>query len=225
VKQGETIGALADKYQTTVAVLREVNGLRSNTLHAGQTLLIPAAKMGASGYALSADARVAHTQSVARNGQRREHEVQPGETLWSISRDYGVDMRTLASWNAMAPGDVLSVGRELVVWTKEPATVAQGSASASSAVRADATPATSRPDLAPAAARLGSAQGDVGALRSEQVRQVTYVVRRGDSLYSIARRFRVSVAALREWNGVAAEQVLHPGQRLKMLVDVTEQSG
>ena len=35
VKKGETIGALADKYQTTAAVLREVNGLRSNALHAG----------------------------------------------------------------------------------------------------------------------------------------------------------------------------------------------
>jgi len=43
--------------------------------------------------------------------------VQPGETLWDISRRYGVNTRDLASWNAMAPGDVLSIGRELVVWS------------------------------------------------------------------------------------------------------------
>jgi membrane-bound lytic murein transglycosylase D len=238
VKKGETIGALADKYQTTVAVLREVNKLRSNTLHAGQSLLIPAAKGSASGYALSADARAATTKSVVRSGQRREHEVQPGETLWSISREYGVDMRTLASWNSMAPGDVLSVGRELVVWTKEPSPAAQTSAStpaatatppvtkaensASSlavAARADATPASQR------SAGAGSAATNASALKSPQVRQVTYVVRSGDSLYSISRRFRVSVNDLREWNGVAAEKVLKPGQRLKMFVDVTEQSG
>ena len=233
VKKGETIGALADKYQTTVAVLREVNKLRSNTLHAGQSLLIPAAKATAGGYALSADGRAAHAQSVPRSGQRREHEVQPGETLWSISREYGVDMRTLASWNSMAPGDVLSVGRELVVWTREPVVAAQASpspstptpplakaqASATSAARADAAPASARTDSA------GAAVTNVSALKSPQVRQVTYVVRPGDSLYSISHRFHVSLTDLREWNGVAAEKVLKPGQRLKMFVDVTEQSG
>ena len=50
-------------------------------------------------------------------------------------------------------------------------------------------------------------------------------MRPGDSLSSIARRFRVTVADLREWNGVAAEKIFKPGQRLKMFVDVTEQSG
>ena len=242
VKKGETIGALADKYQTTVAVLREVNGLRTNTLHGGQTLLIPAAKTSASGYALSADARAARAKSVTRSGQRREHEVQAGETLWSISRDYGVDMRTLASWNSMAPGDVLSVGRALVVWTKEPAAAAQSSAPAvaqagSSASAPPATqlqtsvvalPATARVDATPASTRAtgaSSAAAELNALKSAQVRQVTYVVRPGDSLYSIARRFRVTVPDLREWNGVAAEKIIKPGQRLKMFVDVTEQSG
>ena len=50
-------------------------------------------------------------------------------------------------------------------------------------------------------------------------------MRRGDSLSSIARRFRVSVPELQKWNGVGTEQILQPGQRLKMFVDVTEQSG
>jgi peptidoglycan lytic transglycosylase D len=50
-------------------------------------------------------------------------------------------------------------------------------------------------------------------------------VRPGDSLYSISRRFRVSVTDISEWNGAAAGKVLKPGQRLKMFVDVTEQSG
>src|SRR4029079_10767962 len=244
VKKGETIGSLADKYQTTVAVLREVNGLRSNALHAGQNLLIPAAKANASGYGLSADARAARAQSVARSGQRREREVQPGETLWSISRQYGVDTSKLASWNSMAPGDTLSVGRELVVWTKEPAATTQPSTEATAAAKtqssapipaatkaqASAAPsATARVDAIPAsttrAASASSGTTELNALKSAQVRQVTYVVRPGDSLYSIARRFRVTVPDLREWNGVAAEKIIKPGQRLKMFVDVTEQSG
>jgi len=86
------------------------------------------------------------------------------------------------------------------------------------AARVDATLTTRASSAAPAAT-------SVSALKSPQVRQVTYVVRSGDSLYSIAHRFRVSVADLSAWNGVAAQKVLHPGQRLKMFIDVTEQSG
>jgi membrane-bound lytic murein transglycosylase D len=104
-----------------------------------------------------------------------------------------------------------------------PAINAPASAAALSvAARSDsnATPAATRqPGTSSAAA------AELNALKSAQVRQVTYVVRPGDSLYSIARRFRVTVPDLRQWNGVAAEKTIKPGQRLKMFVDVSEQSG
>ena len=60
---------------------------------------------------------------------------------------------------------------------------------------------------------------------NDQVRQVTYVVRRGDSLSSIARRFRVTVPKLVEWNDVSIQRYLQPGQRLVMFINVLEQSG
>ncbi|MGC4028229.1 MAG: LysM peptidoglycan-binding domain-containing protein [Steroidobacteraceae bacterium] len=44
-------------------------------------------------------------------------------------------------------------------------------------------------------------------------KQVTYVVRRGDTLSQIARALKVSVASLRSWNGLAGD-ALQPGQRL-----------
>ena len=60
---------------------------------------------------------------------------------------------------------------------------------------------------------------------NSQIRQVTYIVRRGDSLYSIARRFRVTVPKLIEWNDMNKDKYLQPGQRLVMFVNVLEQSG
>lgn len=54
---------------------------------------------------------------------------------------------------------------------------------------------------------------------------VHYTVRSGDSLYRIAQRFKVSVAALRRWNGLSKGGYLQPGQRLRMEVDVTAQAG
>jgi LysM repeat protein len=46
--------------------------------------------------------------------------------------------------------------------------------------------------------------------------QVTYTVRRGDTLSHIARRFSVSVAQLLSWNGLSKSDQLMPGQRLVM---------
>ena len=43
--------------------------------------------------------------------------VRNGDTLWDLSREYKVGVRSLASWNGMAPGDTLRVGQTLVVWT------------------------------------------------------------------------------------------------------------
>jgi membrane-bound lytic murein transglycosylase D len=204
VRSGETIGGIAERYQTTVAVLREINQLRGNSIRAGDYLMIPHATQSIESYTQSADARAARQQATPRNGVRREHVVRNGETLWSISRDYDVEVRSLASWNSMAPGDVLSVGRELVVWTDPPSQIAAGATAQASIVRSDSA---------------------AGFAATNRMREVTYVVRRGDSLSSIARRFKVSVAQLVEWNKGAGDRYLQPGQRLKMHVDVTAQSG
>ena len=55
-------------------------------------------------------------------------------------------------------------------------------------------------------------------------RKLNYTVRKGDSLYLIASRFRVTVQDLLRWNGIDANKILRPGQRLTMYVDVTRQS-
>jgi membrane-bound lytic murein transglycosylase D len=50
-----------------------------------------------------------------------------------------------------------------------------------------------------------------------------YRVRRGDSLSRIAQRFNVSISDLKRWNTLKGKY-LQPGQRLKLYVDVTEQT-
>jgi membrane-bound lytic murein transglycosylase D len=214
IKAGETVGGIAERYQTTPAVLRQVNGFRGNTIRAGDYLMVPTATQSLTAYTQSADSRAARQQSTARSGERRTHVVRSGESLWSISQAYGVGMRNLASWNAMAPGDTLSVGRELVVWTS-------AAAAAAAAASASAAPITTTT----AQASLIGQDLSAGFVATNRMREITYVVRRGDSLSSIARRFKVSVDKLVEWNAGAADKYLQPGQRLKMVVDVTAQSG
>jgi membrane-bound lytic murein transglycosylase D len=45
----------------------------------------------------------------------------------------------------------------------------------------------------------------------------THIVRRGDSLSRIAVRYRVSIRDLLLWNKLEVDQVIHPGQRIRIL--------
>ncbi|NNF40483.1 MAG: LysM peptidoglycan-binding domain-containing protein [Woeseiaceae bacterium] len=194
VKNGEAISQIAQKYNTTVSTIRSANNLRGNMIRAGHYLMIPVATKPLSAYSKSADARLAKTQNKQRAGNKVVHIVKSGESFWTISRRYNVTTRQLASWNGMAPGDTLSVGRRLVVWTN--ASVA----------------AVTAPRTSPTQA-LGNT-----------TRKLRYTVRSGDSLYLIANRFRVTISDLARWNKIDKNKILRPGQRLTMYVDVTAQS-
>ncbi|HEX5788304.1 MAG TPA: LysM peptidoglycan-binding domain-containing protein, partial [Woeseiaceae bacterium] len=91
--------------------------LRGNTIRAGHYLMIPVSTQPLTAYTKSADVRLEQTQNRERPGRRLEHIVSSGESFWSISRRYGITTRQLAAWNGMAPGDPLSVGKRLVVWS------------------------------------------------------------------------------------------------------------
>ena len=56
------------------------------------------------------------------------------------------------------------------------------------------------------------------------IRRVNYTVRSGDSLSRIARRFRVSIQQIARWNDLDSREILRPGQRLRLYVDVSMQS-
>ena len=51
-----------------------------------------------------------------------------------------------------------------------------------------------------------------------ETRRIAYVVRTGDSLWSIAQRFDVSVAELRRWNRIPASAGIRIGQRLEVRI-------
>lgn len=72
----------------------------------------------------------------------------------------------------------------------------------------------------PAAAQLASTTSD-----EQSVQRLTYVVRRGDTLSTIADRFRVRVQDLLGWNKLRSAHKLKPGQRLVMYVDDGRRSG
>ena len=193
VRRGETLGHIARRYRVTVADIRRVNRIRGHLIRAGQSLLIPVASRDRAAYTLSADARRARLRATPRGDRKVVHRVRRGDTLWDIARAYGVSVRRLARWNGLALRDPLRPGDTLVVWLRDDKARAYASRPVSAAA----------------------------VLPEETRRTIHYVVRRGDSLSRIARRFRVSVRDLVRWNGLRLSDYLRPGQRLKVHVDVT----
>ena len=50
----------------------------------------------------------------------------------------------------------------------------------------------------------------------ERTRQTRYKVRKGDSLWTIARRFKVSTSQLCAWNGIGKKAIIKPGKVLRV---------
>ena len=57
----------------------------------------------------------------------------------------------------------------------------------------------------------------------QKMHALRYTVRKGDSLSRIASKFNIRVADIKKWNTIG--KYLQPGQKLKLYVDITRQSG
>ena len=55
-------------------------------------------------------------------------------------------------------------------------------------------------------------------------RKIIYTVKNGDSLYLIAKKFRVTIVDIARWNNLEQEKILKPGIKLTLNIDVRNQS-
>ena len=195
IREGETLSHIALKYRTTTQMIRKINEIRGSNIRAGHHLLIPTAARANASYSQSQSQRISKIKNTPRQGDKITHTVRSGESFWLIARRHGVGTRELAKWNGMAPTDTLRVGQQLVIWKQD------ASNDSARVVKVSLNPADPRKRL--------------HALR--------YTVRKGDSLSLIADRFNVRVADIKKWNRIG--KYLQPGQKLKLLVDITRQSG
>lgn len=126
IKSGDSLIAIANKFETTVSLIRKTNNINGNNIRAGKTLLVPTASQKASEYALSQHQRhIQKQKNISRTTDRKDksYTVKTGDSFWSIAQKHNVGVRQLARWNSMAPGDALRVGKRLVIWSKPKQTV------------------------------------------------------------------------------------------------------
>ena len=124
-------------------------------------------------------------------GRKRFHTVQKGETLWRIAERYDTSVDQICAWNKLSPVRPLVPYHKLVILAK------------------NAEPVGASPFV--------KTSGESAVHLVHQ--RLRYRVKIGDSLWSIARRFGVSLAELCQWNRLSKGYQLQPGQDLMIYIE------
>lgn len=155
VEKGDTLYGIANKFGTTVDIIKRLNNLTVNTLLPGQQILVPATDQ----------TPVEEEPTIPPIEQPYIiYTVQKGDSLWKISQRYKVPVNDITAFNNLSNIN-LKIGDELRI----PITNMEA--------------------------------------------EVTYTVKRGDTLWSIAKDFEVSVDDIKNVNNLATN-LLTVGQNL-----------
>ncbi len=190
VRRQDTIAGIAKQYATTPELLRHLNDLAANDkLVVGSTLMVPSATIQLPEKAMRAAALFDRPGRLGRG--RYAH-----RGLHVVHRG-----DTLFAIAHRLGTDVRTLARLNNMDVSDPIRAGQRLVVSS---------------------RGPSASGGGGAARATASvgsgRQITYTVRRGDTLYGIARLLQVTVRELLGWNGMAAGNSIRPGQKLVAFV-------
>ncbi len=113
-KRGDRIDRVAGKHGMTLAQFKTVNNIgRRDRVTPGMVLLVPrSGKDAAPKQAASIVTNTAAGPKVVT--QHFVHIVKSGDTLYSISRSYDVEVQDIQDWNKLR-GTALSIGQRLVI--------------------------------------------------------------------------------------------------------------
>jgi membrane-bound lytic murein transglycosylase D len=98
VKSGDSLGAIAARFKTNVATLRQLNQLKTDRLQPGQFITLPASK--------NQSKRTASRTSYT-------YQVKSGDNLWTIAKTLRIDSEELRLYNKLPPKAQLKPGQHL----------------------------------------------------------------------------------------------------------------
>lgn len=201
VKSGDSLWSIAKKFNTTVDDLKKANNLTSNSLSIGQKLVIPGQK-----------------ESTSNN----VYTVQKGDSLYSIARKYNVDVNALKQANNLS-SNLLSIGQVLIIPTGTEDYILYKVVSGDSLYSIAKKYGITMQEIMDFN-NLGSTILTVGQVLKIPVAyeeeipstsEVTYTVKSGDNLYSIARKYNVTVSDLMNYNNLTSN-LLSIGQVIRI---------
>lgn len=227
VRRGESLSTIAARYGSSVGAIKQANGLRRTLIHPGQSLIVP--RFG-----------VSHESPVQRQADNGTYVIQSNDTLWDIARAFDLSVDALCAANDLGRRSVIQPGQRLRLpagtqanTASTPSAGAAGDWSGRYTVRSGDTLSgiASRYRVSVSSLRRANGlrssriypgntltvpgSGTVSSSGQRSTAATTYRVRKGDTLYDIARQFGVSVTEIRRLNGLSTSRI-YPGDVLKI---------
>jgi LysM repeat protein len=231
VRQGDTLSGIAQKSRLTVAELKRLNNLSSNKLKLGQVLKV--AKSSGSTKNTKQTASAGKTQTTTASAT---HKVKQGDTLSGIAQKAKISVAELKRLNNLSSNN-LKLGQVLVVSKSSGSTknAKKSAGTGKASVANSATHKVKQGDTLSEIARkakisvaelkrLNNLSGNnlklgqvlvvskKGATATEKTAAVkmqtlTHKVKKGDTLFEIAKKTKISVAELRRLNKLSGDRL------------------
>ncbi len=132
-----------------------------------------------------------HNEVIAKPIERKDiaYSVQKGDNLGSIAKKFGASVEELKQWNNLT-SNAIAIGNSLIV-AKNEIVIDTNKVAIASFKKKDQYPSTAG-------------------------KESEYYVKKGDSLYSISKKYPgVTISDLKKWNNIKGEE-LKPGMKLKI---------
>ncbi len=193
IRRGETLSTIAQKYHTSMSVLKKTNNLRGTMIRAGKYLLIPVPQNKAHFYAYKSPKKTKSKKwkkrtysSVPQKENSAEYdkvvyEVKKGDTLGEIAEMYNTRASKIRRWNGLYYGQNIYPKQKLTIYVhKKSLTV-----------------------------------NNVEEGKTEQEKGTFYTVRPGDTLWDISLKYGISIKQLKALNKKRSSRI-RPGEKLKI---------
>ena len=188
VKSGDTLWSIARRFGLTVNQIKEVNNLKDNFLSIGDLLYIPSNE----------------TKTVTKD----IYTVKKGDTLYSIAKKYNLSVDELKSLNNLT-NDTLKIGQKLCVSEELPKTETEYTVVKGDTLYNVANKFKVSVDNIKVINNLNNNIISIGqilkipnSINNQDNGKLTYKVKKGDTLYSIAKIYNTSVNELKSLNNL-----------------------
>lgn len=196
VRRGDSLSEISDKYGISLSDLKKWNRLRSNKAPLGRNLKIytnentavavtskHTTKDTASTAVVSATNKIFKEEKVVSyKDVVKYYRVKKGDNLGEISDKYGVSVAEIKKWNKLKSNNI-ALGANLKI------------------VKNERVVTTVRKEVKADKIETAVAANDNTTEENTQTSDF-YEVQKGDNLFSIAKKFNVSIEDLKKWNNL-----------------------
>lgn len=233
IRAGDSLFEIAKTFATTPEALKSLNKLKTNRIKVGQRIKVPAepgaairnssSEIPKTPEALQQPVSVAQeSPKSARPVATQNYVIRAGDSLFGIAKAFHTTPKELKAANSLKTSRI-KVGQVLKVpGTQSAATEPDAMKPAASSISEPSLPAARKAEEPDSDKALASRPQSAELKTPKAARSLSYqsyVIRRGDSLYGIAKTFHITPKELKAANNLKNSRI-KVGQRLKIPVEM-----